>query len=289
MPRHLRFSSHRPLMFLCGRYRLPLDRPLLMGILNVTPDSFSDGGMWPDAQAAIAQGMRLKEEGADLLDIGGESTRPGALPVDEQEELRRVLPVIEGLLGAGIPLSVDTSKPAVMREAVRTGADMINDVNALLAPGAVEVAVGSNVGICLMHRQGLPASMQDDPRYEDVIGEVAGFLRVRAEMLIREGVDRGRICIDPGFGFGKTTAHNLMLLRHLDRLAASGLPVMVGISRKSMLGALTGLPVEDRLIPSVAAALIAVERGAKILRVHDVKATSEALKVWQAINNEEET
>jgi dihydropteroate synthase len=276
-------------MFLCGRYRLPLDRPLLMGILNVTPDSFSDGGMWPDAQAAIAQGMRLKEEGADLLDIGGESTRPGALPVDEQEELRRVLPVIEGLLGAGIPLSVDTSKPAVMREAVRTGADMINDVNALLAPGAVEVAVGSNVGICLMHRQGLPASMQDDPRYEDVIGEVAGFLRVRAEMLIREGVDRGRICIDPGFGFGKTTAHNLMLLRHLDRLAASGLPVMVGISRKSMLGALTGLPVEDRLIPSVAAALIAVERGAKILRVHDVKATSEALKVWQAINNEEET
>jgi dihydropteroate synthase len=276
-------------MFLCGRYRLPLDRPLLMGILNVTPDSFSDGGMWPDAQAAIAQGMRLKEEGADLLDIGGESTRPGALPVDEQEELRRVLPVIEGLLGAGIPLSVDTSKPAVMREAVRTGADMINDVNALLAPGAVEVAVGSNVGICLMHRQGLPASMQDDPRYEDVIGEVAGFLRVRAEMLIREGVDRGRICIDPGFGFGKTTAHNLMLLRHLDRLAASGLPVMVGISRKSMLGALTGLPVEDRLIPSVAAALIAVERGAKILRVHDVKATSEALKVWQAINNEEKT
>jgi dihydropteroate synthase len=276
-------------MFLCGRYRFPLDRPLLMGILNVTPDSFSDGGMWLDARAAIAQGMRLKEEGADLLDIGGESTRPGALPVDEQEELRRVLPVIEGLLDAGIPLSVDTSKPAVMREAARIGVDMLNDVNALLVPGAVEVAVGSDVGICLMHRQGLPASMQDDPRYEDVIGEVAGFLQVRAEMLIREGVDRGRICIDPGFGFGKTTAHNLMLLRHLDRLAASGLPVMVGISRKSMLGAITGLPVEDRLIPSVAAALIAVERGAKILRVHDVKATSDALKVWQAINSEEKT
>jgi dihydropteroate synthase len=271
----------------CGRYRLSVDRPLLMGIVNVTPDSFSDGGHYLDPEQAIEHGLRLVEEGADILDIGGESSRPGAQPVLEAEELRRVLPVLEGLQQAGIPVSVDTGKPEVMRRAIHLGADMINDVNALLAPGAVEAVIESDAGICLMHRQGLPATMQDHPRYDDVVGEVASFLVSRVEALMRAGVSPERIAIDPGIGFGKTLEHNLILIKQLNRIADIGLPVLVGISRKSMLGTITGLPVGERLVPSVAAALIAVERGAKILRVHDVKATSAALKVWQAVNSEE--
>jgi dihydropteroate synthase len=273
-------------MFQCGRFRLPLHRPLLMGILNVTPDSFSDGGMWLDAQAAIAHGLTLKEEGADLLDIGGESTRPGALPVEEAEELRRLLPVLEGLLDAGIPVSVDTSKPAVMHEAIRLGADMINDVNALLAPGALGAVKNAEVGLCLMHRQGLPQTMQSSPRYADVVGEVAAFLKERMRAVQSAGIARERILIDPGFGFGKTLENNLALLQHLNRLAQIG-PVLVGLSRKSMLGEITGLPIEQRLAPSVAAALIAVQQGAKILRVHDVKATRAALQVWRAVSEQD--
>lgn len=260
-----------------------LSRPRIMGIVNVTPDSFSDGGQHFDATRAIEHGLRLAAEGADILDIGGESTRPGAAEVDVEEELARVLPVIRGLRGTGLPLSVDTSKPEVMRAALDAGAAIVNDVRALLVPGAIEVVQASDCGVVLMHMQGAPRSMQADPRYDNVVAEVRAFLMSRAAACEAAGIARARIVLDPGYGFGKTLEHNLALLAGQGHLAASGYPLLAGLSRKSMLGAITGRPARERAVASAAAALIAVQRGASIVRVHDVAATVDAIKIWQAI------
>jgi len=257
-----------------------------MGIVNVTPDSFSDGGLYASTDAAIAHGLKLLEEGADILDVGGESTRPGALPVSEEEELRRVIPVIKTLVEQGIPVSVDTSKPQVMRAAIAAGAAMVNDVNALQAAGAMEIIAASKVAVCLMHKQGAPDTMQKNPHYENVLEEVKAFLQQRLQAALDAGIMRERIFIDPGFGFGKSLDHNLELLRHLDQLADLGVAVLVGLSRKSMLGKILGNDQSDRLQASVAAALLAVTKGAKIVRVHDVRATREALAVYNAISRE---
>jgi dihydropteroate synthase len=273
-------------MLHCGKFQLDLSRPLVMGIVNVTPDSFSDGGRHLQRDAALAHARQLIEEGADLLDIGGESTRPGAAAIGVQEELDRVLPVLEGLRGAAVPLSVDTRKPQVMRAALTAGADMINDVNALREPEALAAVARSGAAVCLMHMQGDPQSMQFEPHYRDVLSEVMTFLRMRMAMVQAAGIARERIVLDPGFGFGKTLAHNVALLHGLGAFADLGVPVLAGLSRKSMLGELTGQPVGQRLAASVAAALLAVERGAKIVRVHDVRATVDALKVWQAVNQQ---
>jgi dihydropteroate synthase len=264
-------------------------RPLLMGVVNVTPDSFSDGGLFLDPPAALAHAARLVEEGADLLDIGAESSRPGALPLPAADELARLLPVIDGCADLGVPLSVDTCKPEVMREAVSAGARMINDIWGFRQPGSIEAAAACAEGgtvLAIMHMQGQPGDMQRAPAYDDVVAEVVGFLADRAAILEAAGVARAQIVVDPGFGFGKTVAHNLSLLRHLGRLAASGLPVLAGLSRKSTIGALTGRrdPAE-RVFGSVAAALIAAQNGATILRVHDVAATRDALRVWQAVRD----
>jgi dihydropteroate synthase len=256
-----------------------------MGILNVTPDSFSDGGRHVDLAAALARARAMVAEGADLVDVGGESTRPGAAAVAADEEIRRVVPVIE-VLAAELPVavSVDTSKPEVMRAAVAAGAGMINDVAALRQPGALETAVALGVPICLMHMQGEPRTMQHAPRYDDVVAEVVAFLRGRAAACAAAGIPAERLLVDPGFGFGKTLAHNLALLRGLSAVAALGLPVLVGLSRKSMIGALLGdAPVGERLHGSVAAALVAVERGATIVRVHDVAPTVQALRVLAGV------
>ncbi|MFN3595177.1 MAG: dihydropteroate synthase [Thiobacillaceae bacterium] len=272
-------------MFLCGRFRFSLQRPLVMGIVNVTPDSFSDGGRYLDARSAIEHGLRLVEAGADILDIGGESTRPGAEPVSLAEELDRVIPVVEGLRDAGVALSVDTMKPEVMRAALAAGADMVNDVNALRAPGAWATVCDSRCGLCLMHMRGEPRTMQRAPHYEDVVGEVRDFLRRRLDEAQAQGIARERLLIDPGFGFGKTLEHNIALFKSLARLADMA-PVLVGVSRKSMLGQITGRPVGERLAASVAAAVLAAQRGAAVLRVHDVAATRDALRVWQALGGE---
>jgi dihydropteroate synthase len=258
-----------------------------MGVLNVTPDSFSDGGLYLSLDAAVDQARRMKAEGADLIDIGGESTRPGAQPVTAQEELRRVLPVLEALAGLEIPLSIDTRRPEVMRAALAAGADLINDVEALKSPEALPLVVDSGCAICLMHMQGDPRTMQDAPQYQDVFTEVSSFLNERTEFLLHAGVSAQRILIDPGFGFGKTLAQNLELLVRLGELSQSvaGLPVLAGLSRKSMIGALTGKGADDRVAGSVAAALGAVVRGAAIVRVHDVAATRDAMAVWQAIED----
>jgi len=256
-----------------------------MGIVNVTADSFSGDGLADDPGRAVAHGLRLVEEGADLLDIGGESSRPGANPVSCAEELRRVIPVIERLADCGVPLSVDTVKPEVMRAALSAGATLVNDINALLAPGAVEYLADSEAAVCLMHMQNDPATMQREPHYNDVVSEVLDFLAARVLAAERGGIAKSRLLIDPGFGFGKTLAHNLALLRSLDRFRMLGLPLLVGLSRKSMLGQITGRPVAERLHASVAAALLAAERGADILRVHDVAATKDALAVLQALRN----
>lgn len=269
----------------CGKYRLALDRPLIMGVVNVTPDSFSDGGHYLRQDAAVAHARRLIDEGADLLDIGGESTRPGAAAVGLEEERSRVLPVLEALLSANIPLSVDTQKPELMREVAAAGAAMINDVNGFEAAGALQAVSGSDCAVCIMHKQGQPQTMQQAPQYRDVVAEVDTYLRIRIAAAEAAGIARSRLVIDPGFGFGKTLAHNLALLRELDRLAAAGVPVLAGLSRKSMIGALTGREVGDRVFGSVAAALIAAQRGAAILRVHDVAATRDALAVWKAVES----
>lgn len=266
----------------CGPFRLELTRPLVMGIVNVTPDSFSDGGRHLRADAALAHARQLLDEGADLLDIGGESTRPGAAEVSVQQELDRVLPVLEGLRGAPVPLSIDTRKPEVMRAALAAGASMVNDVHALQAPGALEALAASDAAVCLMHMQGEPGTMQQQPDYADVVGEVKDFLRARIAAAEAAGIARSRIVADPGFGFGKTLAHNLALLRELPLLDDLGVPLLAGLSRKSMLGAITGQDVGERLPASIAAMLIAVQRGAAIVRVHDVRASVDALKVWQA-------
>jgi len=255
-----------------------------MGIVNVTPDSFSDGGMHLQRGPALAYAHQLIAEGADILDIGGESTRPGARPVSIQEELDRVLPVIEGLRGAPVPISIDTFKPEVMQAAIAAGAQMVNDINALQDAAAMNVVAAGNVAVCLMHKQGNPQTMQQQPYYQNVVAEVSAFLRERAAAAQAAGIQRERIAVDPGFGFGKTLAHNLSLLREFKQLTELGVPVLAGLSRKSMLGALTGQDVGQRLPASLAAALIAVQRGANIVRVHDVRATVDALKIWNAVN-----
>ena len=265
----------------CGDFLLPLDRPLLMGVVNVTPDSFSDGGQFLDAKAAIEHAHRLVGEGADIVDIGGESSRPGAQAVAEAEELRRILPVLKAL--KDVPVSVDTRRPSVMRAVLAEGASMINDIDALEAPGALDAVADTDCAVCLMHKQGDPATMQKDPRYADVVGEVVQYLKTRVAACEIAGVERDRIAIDPGFGFGKTVEHNFDLLKRLPELAALGLPVVSGWSRKSTLGAITGRPVTERLAASLAAALLAVQHGARILRVHDVKETRDALAVMQAL------
>ena len=259
-------------------------RPLIMGIINVTPDSFSDGGLCASTEDALRHAACLIEQGADWLDIGGESSRPGSIPVDMEEELRRIIPVVEALASMDVSVSVDTSKPEVMRAAIRAGAAMINDVNALRVPGALEAVAAGGVAACLMHMQGEPRSMQADPRYDDVVAEVKGFLRQRLAAALAAGIQRDRLVIDPGFGFGKTHDHNIELLRHLDRFSDLGVPMLVGLSRKAMLGKMTGRNVGDRLHASVAAALLAVIKGAGIVRVHDVKATRDALAVYNAVN-----
>lgn len=271
-------------MFLqCGNFRLSLDRPLIMGVINVTPDSFSDGGLYLSTAAAVAHARQLIAEGADLLDVGGESTRPGAAPVALDEERRRVLPVLEALADAGVPLSVDTRKPELMREAAAAGAAMVNDINGFQAPGALDAVAGSSCAICIMHKQGNPQTMQQAPQYADVVTEVRDYLGQRIATAERAGIARDRIVVDPGFGFGKTLGHNLELLRRLDAITALAVPVLAGLSRKSMIGKLTGRDAADRMAGSVAAALLAVQRGAAIVRVHDVAATRDVLAVWNAV------
>ncbi|MCB1723844.1 MAG: dihydropteroate synthase [Gammaproteobacteria bacterium] len=264
---------------------LDLDRPRVMGILNVTPDSFSDGGLFASLDAAERQAERMALEGADLLDVGGESTRPGAAAVSVDEEIARVIPVVERLRARlDVPLSIDTSKPEVMRAAVAAGAGMVNDVTALGASGAVATVLELGVPVCLMHMQGEPRSMQQHPQYHDVVADILEYLRNRIAVCEQAGIRRERLLVDPGFGFGKTLEHNLALLGGLQRFAGLGPALLVGISRKSMLGAVTGRAVEDRVAASVAAALMAVERGARIVRVHDVAPTVDALKLWYAVH-----
>lgn len=271
-----------------GSHRLSLVRPLVMGIVNITPDSFSDGGRWVDAQAAIRHALKLQEEGADILDVGGESTRPGAVAVSVDEEIRRVLPVIEALAGRGCVVSVDTMKPEVMRAALDAGAAMVNDVMALRAPGALEAVAASDAAVCLMHMQGEPQSMQHAPCYTDVVEDVKRFLQDRVQACEAAGVSRERLVIDPGFGFGKTLEHNLALLRHLNRLAELGVPVLAGLSRKSMLGKLTGRDIDAREFAGVAAHLAAVARGARLVRVHNVAAMRDALVIWNAVEEQQD-
>lgn len=268
----------------CGGRRLDLSHPRVMGVLNVTPDSFSDGGRFIAPGRAIDQAHAMCEAGAAIIDIGGESTRPGAAPVPLQQELDRVIPVIEALApGLPVPLSIDTSKPGVMRAAVAAGAGMINDVCALAAPGALEAARDAAVPVCLMHMQGEPRTMQSDPKYSDVVADIKSYLAGRVAACEAAGMDRGRLLLDPGFGFGKTLAHNLRLLARLAEFRELGLPLLVGLSRKSMFGALLDRPVEQRLVPSVVAAVLAAQHGAALLRVHDVAETADALKLLQAV------
>ncbi len=257
-----------------------------MGVVNITPDSFSDGGKFSNTQSAVAHARRLIAEGADIIDIGGESTRPGATVVALDEERRRVLPVLEQLTAGPIPVSVDTQKPELMREAIAAGASMVNDINALQAPGAVEAVAASDVAVCVMHKQGAPTDMQSDPHYHDVVAEVLAFLDRRVQTLLGAAVAVERIVVDPGFGFGKTMEHNLQLLAQLDRFKGTGAVILAGVSRKSMLGRITGREPGDRVYASVAGALIAVQKGAHIVRVHDVAATRDALAVWQAVQNQ---
>jgi dihydropteroate synthase len=268
----------------CRNDVLDLARPVVMGVLNVTPDSFSDGGSYLDPDAALTRAERMVEEGAAIIDVGGESTRPGAAQVSATAEVRRVVPVIERIAGR-IPvlISVDTSKPEVMRAAVDAGAGMINDVRALRSPGAVEAAAASGAAVCLMHMQGEPGTMQADPRYGEVVAEVRDYLAARAAACLDAGIPRARICLDPGIGFGKRPEHNLALLRELGQLADLGFPLLVGVSRKSLIGIITGRPAGERVAGSIVMAALAAERGARILRAHDVAATVDALKVVEAL------
>jgi dihydropteroate synthase len=266
----------------CGRFSLPLDRPLVMGVVNVTPDSFSDGGRFFEPKAAVAHSRQLVADGADIIDIGGESTRPGATPVAPREELYRILPVLHGLQDLGVPVAVDTRHPEVMKGALEAGASMINDIEALTAPGALEAVAATDCAVCLMHMKGDPATMQQAPRYDDVVSEVVLFLKKRLAAAGAFGIGRARIVVDPGFGFGKNLEHNLTLLRNLPRFLALGVPVLAGWSRKSSLGAITGRPTGERLASGLAVALLALQGGATILRVHDVKETRDIIAVWQA-------
>jgi dihydropteroate synthase len=279
-----RESSVAQSVWQCGRFSYSLERPLVMGILNATPDSFSDGGRFLAHDAALHHAEQMLAAGVDIVDIGGESTRPGAPPLALDEELERVIPLVDELRDAGVAISIDTYKPEVMAEALAHGADMINDIWGLRLPGAVEAITDSDCGLCIMHMIGDPRTMQTDPAtaYDDVVVDVARFLEERVAALEARGVSRARISVDPGFGFGKTVEQNYALLAHLPRTAPAGLPVLAGMSRKSMLGAIINKPATERLAASVAAAVLAVERGARIVRVHDVAETVDALKVWQA-------
>ena len=268
--------------FNCGKFELSLDRPLIMGIVNLTPDSFSGDGLGASTERAIAHAQAQIAAGADLLDLGAESSRPGAIPTSLDDELCRLLPVLEALSDCGLPISVDTYKPEVMRAALAAGASMINDIYSLRMPGALEAVAGSDCAVCLMHMQGEPLTMQQQPAYADVVAEVGAFLRERVVAAQVAGVAHERLVLDPGFCFGKALAHNLSLLKHLPELTIDGLPVLAGLSRKSMLGHITGREVGDRWAGSLAAALMALEGGARILRVHDVAATRDALAVWSA-------
>jgi dihydropteroate synthase len=273
--------------FQCGRYRFSLGpeqgRPLVMGILNVTPDSFSDGGRFDSLDVALSRAEQMIAEEVDIIDIGGESSRPGAPTLPVEEELRRVMPLLYALRDCGKPVSVDTCKPRVMAEALAAGADMINDITGFRADGAMSVVKDSDCALCIMHMQRDPQTMQLGPEYQDVVAEVTAFLRQRVKALEAIGIVRSRLCIDPGFGFGKTIAHNLELLRNIGKMQRElDLPVLAGLSRKAMIGTITGRMVEDRLAGSVAAALAAVMQGARIVRVHDVAQTVDALKVWHA-------
>jgi len=271
------------MIFSCGKFQLDLTRPHVMGIVNITPDSFSDGGRYASTEKAVAHALQLISDGADILDIGGESTRPGAIPVSLEDELSRVIPVIEQLAGTGIPVSIDTYKPEVMRQAILAGASIVNDVRALLEPGALEIVAQSNAGVCLMHMKGTPQTMQIEPVYDDVVTEVADFLQQRLRAAESAGIAAERVVLDPGFGFGKRTAHNLALLQDLAAIKVLGRPLLVGLSRKSVLGQLLGNDVDERLHASIAASVISVMKGASIVRVHDVKATADALKVVAAV------
>ncbi|MBU3628323.1 dihydropteroate synthase [Polynucleobacter sp. AP-Reno-20A-A9] len=277
-----------PTTWRCGRFLFDFSkrkRPIVMGILNATPDSFSDGGKFRSSKDAIAQAGLMIQNGVDLIDIGGESTRPGAEPVELQEELDRVLPVIEALRDCGVPLSIDTYKAETMRQALHVGVDCVNDIWALRQADALEAVMESrDCGIVLMHMQRDPLTMQFNPEYHDVITEVKRFLMNRAELLISKGISEERIAIDPGFGFGKSLEHNLKMLANFDDFSTLGFPVLAGISRKSMIGKITGKDTNDRVAPSVAAAIMAADRGAQIVRVHDVAQTVDALKLWEAIN-----
>ncbi|HSQ22698.1 MAG TPA: dihydropteroate synthase [Coriobacteriia bacterium] len=275
-------------MWRCGRYALVLDRPLVMGIVNITPDSFSDGGTFLDPVAALRHGHALAAAGADLVDVGGESTRPGSDEVSAGEELARVLPVVEALaLGLDIPVSVDTRHPAVARACVEVGASVVNDVSGFRDAGMIEVAAACDAGLVVMHMLGEPKTMQAEPRYDAVVAEVGAYLAAHAAMLEGAGVAADRICVDPGIGFGKTTEHNLEIIRRLPELAELGYPVLVGASRKRFIGEITGESEPTRRLGgSVAAALAAIARGASVVRVHDVAETLQALRVWQAIGGE---
>ena len=270
----------------CGRFKLSLEQPLVMGVVNITPDSFSDGGMFADTARAVAHAQRLIGEGADILDLGGESTRPGAAPVSLEVERQRVLPVLEAVASGGVPVAVDTRKPELMREAIAAGAAMINDVTALSGPGALAAVARAPVAVCLMHMQGDPATMQSNPDYRDVVREVRDFLAQRVAVAEAAGIARNRIVVDPGFGFGKTVEHNLALLRSLREFTSLGGALLAGLSRKAMLGRLTGREPLERVHASVAAALLAIQNGAHIVRVHDVAATRDALAVWNAVKNQ---
>ena len=279
-------KSHQPATWRCGRFLFDFSkrkRPLVMGILNATPDSFSDGGKFRTAKDAIAQAELMIKNGADIIDIGGESTRPGATPVALQEELDRVLPVIEVLKSCGVALSIDTYKAETMRQALRAGVDCVNDIWALRQEGAIDAVREQDCGIVLMHMQRDPVTMQFNPEYKDVVTEVIAFLQEQTDSLIDAGVDRDRIAIDPGFGFGKSLEHNLQMLAHFDLFSILNYPVLAGISRKSMLGKVTGKETKERIASSIAAAIMATDRGAKIVRVHDVPETVDALKLWEAI------
>lgn len=273
-----------------GRYRFStapgFQRPLVMGVLNVTPDSFSDAGKFHSLDLALSRAEQMISEGVDIIDIGGESTRPGSESLPLEEELRRVMPVLYALRDCGKPLSIDTYKPEVMREAIAAGADMINDINGFRATGALSAVNGGDCALCIMHMQNVPSNMQIHPEYHQVTDEVTEFLRERVAEMGASGIERARLCIDPGFGFGKTLDHNLELLRNIGGIVANvGVPLLAGMSRKSMIGAITGKPVEQRMAGSVAAALVAVAHGAMIVRVHDVAETVDALKVWQAVKD----
>lgn len=276
-----------PAIWQCGRHRLHLDRVHLMGVLNVTPDSFSDGGSFLALDAAVAHAGRLIDEGADIIDIGGESTRPGAPHVPAEVQMERVLPVLRALAGAPVALSVDTSEPALMRAALDLGVSIVNDVRALRVPGALDAVRAADCGVVLMHMPGEPATMQRHASYTDVVAEVGQWLAQRRDAVVAAGVAPARIAVDPGFGFGKAHGHNRRLLAGLERFMALGQPLLVGLSRKSSLGDITGRPVTQRLGASLAAALLAIGSGARIVRVHDVAATRDAIAVWEAIAQED--